>query len=123
MIFRYLFLILVFFSASSHFSSVESKESNSKDLDRDLIGTRWFLILFQGNSFEIEFVKDHELIVRYLRLGRGAKPSWARDGKKIELTLNNGYAVYKGRLISKTEIKGTAKNHHEEWSIPLKVDT
>ncbi|MGD9682891.1 MAG: hypothetical protein AB7W16_17000 [Candidatus Obscuribacterales bacterium] len=116
MFFRIFFSLLILLSTSFFFSPAKSKSDSSKLVvpDRDLIGTRWTLTPSEGSPFEIEFEKDHDLLVRHLRLGRGAKPSWFLRGNKIELIFNNGYAIYKGRFVSKKKIKGTARNHHSE---------
>lgn len=114
--FRVFFSLLILLSTSFLFFAVESKSDSSKLVvpDRDLIGTRWTLRPSGGTPFEIEFEKDHDLLVRHLRLGRGAKPSWFLRGNKIELIFNNGFAIYKGRFVSKKKIQGTGKNHHSE---------
>ncbi|MDB4516775.1 hypothetical protein N9089_04170 [Crocinitomicaceae bacterium] len=79
----------------------------------NLENTRWYIMVWDTNihpnAAEMKFAPNGELQdERYISNGNEHK--WSSNGNEVEITINDAYVTYTGKLTSRTTMIGHAKN-------------
>lgn len=95
-----------------------AKLSNS---ELSLIGTTWN---YEDNAhdwkYEVTFLENGRMETTHPNDETPANDTWKQDKTTIEFSFNDGYSIYKGKIRSRSEITGTAKNSYgKKWKWKL----
>ncbi len=100
-LFCFLFLVCV---------EVNAQKNNCIDISE----TTWQLSYhnkhFGDRNYEIKFSVDGKLLNSHPNESTKDNDKWIQKQNHITLSFNDGYAVYKGKIVDSKTIKGTAKS-------------
>ncbi len=66
-------------------------------------------------SYELLFKSDGHIYSYHPNDASPENDFWKQHGGKITLTMNDGYAIYKGRFINDSTITGKARSKGFQW--------
>ncbi|MDR3162457.1 MAG: hypothetical protein LBT81_01165 [Helicobacteraceae bacterium] len=102
--------------------AVASVETISQDDIVNLSGTKWSLtyVVAENKKYDIEFKEGGVFWYSEPIDTTPDNDFWEQNGEIVKISINDGYAKFEGRFISKDLIKGTAKNADESWAFEIR---
>jgi outer membrane biogenesis lipoprotein LolB len=82
------------------------------------IATTYWRYTDEDLSYEVLFKPDGHIYSYHTDDASPENDFWKQKGKKITMTMNDSYAIYKGKIINDSTIvgKGTSKGFKWKWS-------
>lgn len=76
---------------------------------RTLTNTTW-IYADNDRKYKITFLNNGRIESTHPNESTPDNDFWRQNGQRIRISVNDGYAIYKGTILNDSEIKGTAKN-------------
>ena len=97
-------------------------KSNNPVTNNDLIDSEWMIrykIKGEGRyNYKVTFQKHGDFKNGHPPDNSKTNDTWKLEGDTIVMSINDGYATYKGTFVSKHKMKGSTSNtvnHHWKW--------